>query len=141
MSKKIVSLLSLLVVVAMLVTACGGTTAPEPTAAPAATAAPVATAAPEPVTGGPTARLKIIFVQHALCAWDSFWCVVENGIKTAAEQMKVEYTVLGPDKFDLEKTAQLIDQAVSAKPDGLGLTVTDADLFRALVLRLKPAPT
>ena len=74
-------------------------------------------------------------VQHALCAWDSFWCVVEKGIETAAEQMKVKYTLLGPDKFDLEKTAQLIDQAVSAKPDGIGLTVSDADLFRAPIQR------
>jgi simple sugar transport system substrate-binding protein len=45
--------------------------------------------------------------------------------------MGVEVTLLAPDKFDLEKTAQLIEQAVSAKPDALAVTVTDADLFRA----------
>ncbi len=136
MSKRIVSLLSLVVVMTMLVTACGGTTAPEPTAAPADTAASVATTAPEPATaGGPDARLKIIFVQHALCAWDSFWCTVENGIKQAATDMNIDATILGPDKFDLEKTAQLIDQAVSAKPDAIALTVTDADLFRAPIQR------
>ncbi len=44
----------------------------------------------------------------------------------------------GPDKFDLEKVAQLIDQAAAAKPDGLMLTVTDADLFRAPIER-RPA--
>ena len=73
---------------------------------------------------------EFILVQHALCAWDAFWCVVEQGIAEAAKQMNVNVTVLGPDEFDLEKTAQLIDQAVAAQPDGIALTVTDADLFR-----------
>ena len=69
-------------------------------------------------------------VQHALCAWDSFWCTVEAGIKQAADDTNVNVTILGPDSFDLERVAQLIDQAVAAQPDGIGLTVTDADLFR-----------
>ncbi len=74
-------------------------------------------------------------VQHALCAWDSFWCTVEEGIKTAAKQMDVDVTILGPDKFDLEKTASLIDQAVAAKPDGIGLTVTDPVLFKDPIMK------
>ncbi len=44
--------------------------------------------------------------------------------------MGADVTILGPDKFDLEKTASLIDQAVAAQPDGIGLTVTDAVLFK-----------
>jgi len=63
---------------------------------------------------GPEAVLDFIFVQHALCAWDSFWCTVEAGIRQAADDMNVNVTVLGPDEFDLEKVAQLIDQAVAA---------------------------
>ncbi len=83
----------------------------------------------------PDKPLNLIMVQHALCAWDSFWCVVENGIKTAAEQMNVEYTVLGPEKFDLEKTAALIDQAIAANPDGIALTVSDPVLFKDPITR------
>jgi simple sugar transport system substrate-binding protein len=74
-------------------------------------------------------------VQHALCAWDSFWCTVEQGVKDAAKQMNVDVTILGPDKFDLEKTAALIDQAVASKPDGIGLTVTDAVLFKEPIMK------
>ena len=70
-----------------------------------------------------------------LCAWDSFWCTVEDGIKTAAAQMGVEVTILGPDKFDLEKTASLIDQAVAGQPDGIGLTVTDPVLFKDPIMK------
>ncbi|HEY3433095.1 MAG TPA: hypothetical protein VGK09_11155, partial [Rhodocyclaceae bacterium] len=111
----------------------------------AATTAPVATSAPTemqptqpqlpvatiPSGTGPakqpnlTGTLNFVMVQHALCAWDSFWCTVEQGIKDAAKQMNVNVTILGPDKFDLEKTAALIDQATASKPDGIGLTVTD----------------
>ncbi|MBN1315024.1 MAG: sugar ABC transporter substrate-binding protein [Anaerolineales bacterium] len=78
----------------------------------------------------PARPVDLIMVQHALCAWDSFWCVVQNGIEQAAKEMNVNVTVLGPDAFDLERVAQLIDQAAAAQPDGIGLTVTDADLFR-----------
>jgi len=164
MSKKLSTLMTLLVIVTMLLAACGPTAepAPEPTqpqaqpeptqaeAQPEPTEAaqpePTEAAQPEPTeeaqpepteepaapTGDAgTKPLKIYAVQHALCAWDSFWCTVEDGIKTAADQMGVEVTILGPDKFDLEKVAQLIEQAVAAQPDGLALTVTDADLFRA----------
>lgn len=84
---------------------------------------------------GPGAEPELIFVQHALCAWDSFWCTVEAGIQRAASDMNVQATILGPDDFDLEKVAQLIDQAVAAQPDGIGLTVTDPDLLREPIQR------
>jgi simple sugar transport system substrate-binding protein len=61
--------------------------------------------------------------------------VVQNGIDTAAEQMGVNVTVLGPDAFDLERTAALIDQAATADPDGIALTVTDPVLFKEPIER------
>jgi simple sugar transport system substrate-binding protein len=79
--------------------------------------------------------VDIILVQHALCAWDSFWCVVQKGIESGATEMNVNATVLGPDSFDLERVAEVIDQAVAAQPDGIALTVTDPDLFREPIQR------
>jgi simple sugar transport system substrate-binding protein len=155
--KKLYLLFTILVLMALVLSACqptAPTEAPPPAAAteappaateapPAATEAPpAATEAPPAATEAPTqppaetgGTLKFIMVQHALCAWDSFWCTVEDGIKTAAKQMGVEVTILGPDKFDLEKTASLIDQAVAAQPDGIGLTVTDATLFKEPIMK------
>jgi simple sugar transport system substrate-binding protein len=145
--KKINTLLALIMLVSLLLAACqpAATPAPVEPAAPAATTAPAAPAAPAATTApaAPAATaapvgekpLKFIMVQHALCAWDSFWCTVEDGIKTAAKQMGAEVTILGPDKFDLEKTASLIDQAVAAQPDGIGLTVTDAVLFKEPIMK------
>jgi simple sugar transport system substrate-binding protein len=37
--------------------------------------------------------------------------------------------------LDLEKTASLIDQAIASQPDGIGLTVTDAVLFKEPIMR------
>jgi simple sugar transport system substrate-binding protein len=164
MLRKLLSLATVLVILGVLVTACGPT--PEPqviveTVVVETTKEVVVTQevevavektveVPVEVTRvvekevpvevvvretGPDSVLDLIFVQHALCAWDSFWCTVENGIRRAADDMNVNATILGPDKFDLEKVAQLIDQAVAAQPDGIALTVTDPDLFREPIQR------
>jgi simple sugar transport system substrate-binding protein len=131
MSKKLSTLLVLLVIATMVLSACGATAEPTKEVVAEPTAEVVEPTEAAEVVDASTMPLKIYAVQHALCAWDSFWCTVEAGIKQAASDMGVDVTILGPDKFDLEKTAQLIEQAVSAKPDGLAVTVTDADLFRA----------
>jgi len=137
--KRLNVLLGILVIAMLLVTACQpkatetpteAVTAPTTPPVEAPTTAPEATQPVEPTAPTGEAPLKLIMVQHALCAWDAFWCTVEEGITTAAEDMGVEVTILGPDKFDLEKTASLIDQAIAAQPDGIGLTVTDPVLFK-----------
>ena len=79
--------------------------------------------------------LQFIAVQHAECAWDSFWCTVQSGINTAAADTGVEVTILAPDEFDLDKTASLIEQAVAANPDGIMLTVTDPVLFKEPIMK------
>ena len=79
---------------------------------------------------GPDSPMSIIAVQHAECAWDSFWCVVQNGATEAADRMNIDLQILAPDEFDVDKTASLIEQAVAAEPDALMLTVTDAAVFK-----------
>ena len=79
--------------------------------------------------------LKFSMVQHALCAYDPYWCVVEKGMEQAAKDMGIDVTIMGPDKFDVEKTAALIDQAVATKPDGMGATITDNTLFKPPLMK------
>ncbi len=74
-------------------------------------------------------------VQHAMCAYDPYWCVVQKGMEEAAKDMGVDVTILGPDKFDVEKTAALIDQAVASKPDGIGATITDTQMFKPPLMK------
>lgn len=78
---------------------------------------------------------NIYLVAHGACSWDAFWCVVEQGNKDAAQQLGVDLTILSPPEFDPERTAQDIDKALAADPDGLGVTVTDGVLFEEPLLR------
>ena len=79
--------------------------------------------------------VKIYLVAHAGCSFDSFWCVVERGINDAKKDLGVDVTLITPDKFNIEQTAKDIDRALAAKPDGLGVTVTDAVLFQEPLMR------
>lgn len=138
----------LLAVLALVGAACGDgddttTTSPAPgdttTAAPGdtTTAAPGDTSSTvsPPIAVDPDRPVKIAAVQHALCAWDAFWCTVEQGISDASALLDVDVTVFGPDQFDLDATASLIDQAVAGAPDALILTVTDPVLFKDPIMR------
>ncbi|HSR31727.1 MAG TPA: sugar ABC transporter substrate-binding protein [Anaerolineae bacterium] len=88
-----------------------------------------------PVVVDPGKKLDIYMVQHALCAWDAWWCTLKDAVETAEASLGVNVTILGPDEFDLEKTAALIDQAVAAQPDGIAVTVTDPVLFKEPIMR------
>ncbi len=79
--------------------------------------------------------VKIVLVSHGACSWDAFWCVVEQGNKDAARDLGVDLTIISPPKFDPEQTAQDIDRALAANPDGLGITVTDGVMYEEPLLR------
>jgi simple sugar transport system substrate-binding protein len=74
--------------------------------------------------------IDIILVAHAASAWDSFWKVVEQGNRDAAEDFNVNLTILAPDEWCPECVAQLIDQATAAQPDAIGVTISDGVLFQ-----------
>ena len=73
--------------------------------------------------------VNIAVVTHGQAS-DPFWSVVQNGVNQAAKDMgvKVEYTA--PDTFDMVEMSQLIDAAVATEPDGLVVSVPDADALR-----------
>ena len=78
----------------------------------------------------PDNELRFIAVQQAQCAWDSFWCAVEEGIAQAAEDTRVQVTFYRPDlsRDDPDDTEYLIDQAVARKPHGILLSYTSRQL-------------
>ncbi len=89
-------------------------------------------------TAAPAAQrkpAKIYLVAHGACSWDAFWCVVEQGNKDAARDLGVDLTIISPPKFDPELTASDIDKALAAKPDGLGVTVTDGAMYQEPMMR------
>lgn len=79
--------------------------------------------------------LNITLIQHESCFWSYFWCVVENGINDAAQQLGVNVTIKPARKYDIEAVAKIlgkeldrlktIDPAKHAR-EAIGVAVIDA---------------
>ncbi len=69
---------------------------------------------------------RIVVITHGQ-AVDAFWSVVKNGVDDAAELLGVEVQYQAPQTFDMVAMAQLIDAAVATQPDGLVVSIPDAD--------------
>lgn len=60
---------------------------------------------------------------------DGFWSVVKNGVNNAEKDMRVNVKYRNPSSGDLTEMARLIDSAVAKRPDGLIVSVPDADVL------------
>ena len=121
-------LLAVLTAMALIMAACGGDDSSETTTA--ATTAATAEAAPEPTTAPEDAvaqrDLRFVVVSHGQSS-DPFWSVAANGVKAAAEDMGASVVYQAPGTFDMAEMAQIIEAAVASQPDGLVVTIPDAD--------------
>jgi simple sugar transport system substrate-binding protein len=70
--------------------------------------------------------IRIVVVSHGQAS-DPFWSVVQNGVQQAGEDMGVTVEYQAPPTFDMVAMAQLIDAAVASQPNGLIVSVPDAD--------------
>ncbi len=70
--------------------------------------------------------VSIIVVSHGQAS-DPFWSVVQNGVSQAGTDMRVDVQYQAPGTFDMVAMAQLIDAAVAAGPNGLVVSIPDAD--------------
>lgn len=77
---------------------------------------------------------NIIVVSHGQ-ANDPFWSVVKNGVDLAAEHTGATVSYRAPETFDMVAMAALIDAAVNQEPDGLVVSIPDADALRAAISR------
>lgn len=84
----------------------------------------------------PTAALAqdIIVVSHGQ-ANDPFWSVVKNGVDYAAKETGANVSYRAPETFDMVAMGQLIDAAVNQEPDGLVVSVPDADALAPSIER------
>ena len=70
--------------------------------------------------------IRIVVVTHGQAS-DPFWSVIKNGVDAAAEEMGVTAEYRAPDTFDMVQMAQLIDAAVASRPNGLVVSIPDAE--------------
>ncbi len=74
------------------------------------------------------ANLKFYVITHGQ-ATDPFWSVVKKGVDQAAHDMGVQAIYEGPASgtFDVAAMAKLIDTAVAAHPNGIVVSIPDAN--------------
>ncbi len=90
-----------------------------------------------PDTGSsPASRraLRFVVVTHGQ-AGDPFWSVVANGVARAGEDLGGRRRNKTPGRFDIVAMSQLIDAAVASAPDGLVVTIPDADALSPSIRR------
>lgn len=87
--------------------------------------AAVATAAVIAAAGQAFAT-DIVVVAHGQ-ANDPFWSVVKNGVEKAGKDTGANVEFRSPETFDMVQMSQMIDAAVNQEPDGLVVSVPDAD--------------
>lgn len=82
----------------------------------------------------PVLATDIIVVAHGQ-ANDPFWSVVKNGAEKAGKDTGVKVEFRSPETFDMVQMAQLIDAAVNQDPDGLVVSIPDADALGPAIKR------
>lgn len=69
---------------------------------------------------------RFVVVTHGQAS-DPFWSVAANGVSAAEEDMGVTVEYQAPETFDMVAMSELIDAAVASEPDGLVVSIPDAD--------------
>jgi simple sugar transport system substrate-binding protein len=82
----------------------------------------------------PVYAADIIVVSHGQAS-DPFWSVVKNGVERAAQDTGANVEYRAPETFDMVAMSQLIDAAVNQEPDGLVISMPDADALGPSVER------
>ncbi|MEE8600860.1 sugar ABC transporter substrate-binding protein [Euzebya tangerina] len=69
---------------------------------------------------------RFVVVSHGQSS-DPFWTVAANGVSDAGDDMGVTVEYQAPGTFDMVEMSQIIDAAVASEPDGLVVTLPDAE--------------
>jgi simple sugar transport system substrate-binding protein len=107
--------------VALLLAACSGGGSDE-----AAPTVPVETVAERGAVRQVEQNVDIVVVTHGEAS-DPFWAIVKKGINQAAREMGATVTYSAPDVYEPRRMRELIEAAVASRPDGLVVTIPNAD--------------
>jgi simple sugar transport system substrate-binding protein len=75
-------------------------------------------------------KLRFLVITHG-AATDPFWAAVKEGAEAAAGEAGVEAVYRAPDTFDLDRMTTLLEAAVQEAPDGLVVSIPNADAVAA----------
>src|SRR5919202_3817246 len=80
------------------------------------------------------APFRFVVVTHGQAS-DPFWSVVKNGVDQAARDMGVNVEYQAPGRLDMVALSQLIDAPVASQPDGLVVSIPDANALGPSIRR------
>jgi simple sugar transport system substrate-binding protein len=83
------------------------------------------------VAGAQDAQLKFIMIAHGSPAGNPFWSTVEKGMVDACALLSADCTWLGDPSYSAEAMAAYWEDALAAKPTGIGTTAPDAEVVRS----------
>ena len=73
--------------------------------------------------------VKIAVVVHGAASY-AYWSVVKRGVDDAAAMTGAQVQYLAPQVFDEVEHARLIEAAIATNPDGIAVSIPDADALR-----------
>jgi len=79
-------------------------------------------------------ELRFVVVSHGQAS-DPFWSVVQRGTEAAAEDLGVTVEYQAPTTYNMVEMSQLIDAAVASEPDGLVVSIPDAEALSPAIQR------
>ncbi len=117
-----------LLLIALLLTGCGGTTVvhEDGVTVAAGTPAPRAQTAPRP-----DGSVRIAVVTHGPAS-SKFWAIIRNGVDAASRTLDVLVDYRAPDVYSAQRMSELIDAAVASKPDGLVVSIPEPAVAPAI---------
>ena len=83
------------------------------------------------LVGAQDKKLKFIMIAHGSPAGNPFWSTVEKGMVDACALLSAECSWLGDPNYSAEAMSAYWEDALAAKPTGIGTTAPDADAVRA----------
>lgn len=83
------------------------------------------------VEGGQTTP-RVVVVTHGQPA-DPFWSVVSRGVRDAGRDLGVDVQYQAPERFSMVEMADMIEAVIVARPDGLAVSLPDADALGEVV--------
>jgi simple sugar transport system substrate-binding protein len=76
--------------------------------------------------------VRIAFVVHGSSS-DPYWSVVKRGVDDAAALTGAQVEYHAPQVFDVVEQARLMEAAIATSPDGIAVSIADADAMRKSV--------
>jgi simple sugar transport system substrate-binding protein len=104
----------------------------------AVTARQTPAATPERGRGLRIASARIAVVTHGQAS-DPFWAIVKKGVDDAARETGVAASYRAPDTYDVKRMSGMIDEAISARLDGLVVSLPDVNALAPAIKRAERA--